>query len=277
MAIRRKPRARRRFPLQKSLFVLPNLVTLSSVFCGLYSIVLASHATEPADFHRAALLVVFAMFFDMLDGRVARLTRTQSSFGLQLDSLADVVSFGVAPALLVYELCLSTLGLTGLIGAFVFLGCGAIRLARFNVLATAADGSPAKPSKYMVGLPIPGAAGILVSLVVASPALTELVGAGQHAAFMFGATLLLSLLMVSTLPFRSFKDLKLNVRTLLAALVVVGTGLYVSTRWGMAILLIWLLGAYVLLGILEGMLSVVRRVQQRGSQRDSTAPPAPLD
>jgi CDP-diacylglycerol--serine O-phosphatidyltransferase len=277
MLTRRRPRARRRFPLQKSLFVLPNLVTLSSVFCGLYAIVIASHATEAADFHRAALLVVFAMFFDMLDGRVARLTRTQSAFGLQLDSLADVVSFGVAPALLVYELCLSTLGVTGLIGAFVFLGCGAIRLARFNVLATASDGTPAKPSKYMVGLPIPGAAGILVSLVVASPALRLLVGADRHAAFMLGATFVLSLLMVSTLPFRSFKDLKLNVRTLCAAFVVVGTGIYVSTRWGMALLLIWLLGAYVLLGIFEWMLSVVRRVQQRGPSRDSAPPPAPLD
>jgi CDP-diacylglycerol--serine O-phosphatidyltransferase len=215
------------------------------------------------------------MFFDMLDGRVARLTRTQSAFGLQLDSLADVVSFGVAPALLVYQLCLSELGVTGMVGAFVFLGCGAIRLARFNLLATATDGTPAKPSKYMVGLPIPGAAGILVSLVVASPGLVELLGSARHATLMFGATLLLSALMVSTLPFRSFKDLRLNFRTLATAAAVVGSGLYVSSRLGLPFLLIWLLGAYVALGIVEWVIAFVRRLRRQGAARDSSAPPAP--
>ena len=96
-------RRRRRPNLRRSLFLLPNLITLSSLFCGLYAIVVASRAEQPASFDRAALLIVFALFFDMLDGRVARLTKTQSSFGLQFDSLCDVVSFGVAPAVLVYR------------------------------------------------------------------------------------------------------------------------------------------------------------------------------
>ena len=87
-------RARKRLNLRKTLFVLPSLITLSSVFCGFYAIVVSAGAREPSDFNRAALLIIFAMFFDGLDGRVARMTRTQSAFGLQLDSLADVVSFG---------------------------------------------------------------------------------------------------------------------------------------------------------------------------------------
>src|SRR5262245_60993817 len=92
--------ARRKFDLKRTLFLLPNLITLSAIFCGFDAIRLAAAPEEPADFYRAALLIVFAMFFDMLDGRVARMTKTQSSFGLQIDSLADVVNFGVAPAIL---------------------------------------------------------------------------------------------------------------------------------------------------------------------------------
>src|SRR5579862_6835055 len=98
---------RKRFPrrvdLKRTLFLLPNLITLSSIFCGFDSIRLSAGAGSEDDFYRAALLIIFAMFFDMLDGRVARMTKTQSAFGLQIDSLADVVSFGVAPAMLVYR------------------------------------------------------------------------------------------------------------------------------------------------------------------------------
>ena len=137
--------------LRKSLFILPNLFTLSSVLCGYYAILTATKPEVSADdFYRASLLVIFAMFFDSLDGRVARMTKTQSAFGLQIDSLADVVSFGVAPALLVYQWSLHSLGTMGLIGAFLFVACGAIRLARFNVLSMGENGQPAKPSKYIL-------------------------------------------------------------------------------------------------------------------------------
>ncbi len=156
-------RSQRRFDLKKTLFLLPNLITLSSIFCGFDAIRVSATATgNEDDYYRAALLIVFAMFFDTLDGRVARMTKTQSAFGLQIDSLADVVSFGVAPSMLVYQWTLHRLGLTGVIGAFIFTACGAVRLARFNVLSMGEQGKPTKPSKYIVGLPIPGAAGILV-------------------------------------------------------------------------------------------------------------------
>src|SRR5579883_3471026 len=99
----RVPHPRRKLDLRKTLFLLPNIITLSSVFCGFDSIRISASAASDDDFYRASLLLVFALFFDMLDGRVARLTKTQSAFGLQIDSLADVISFGVAPAILVYK------------------------------------------------------------------------------------------------------------------------------------------------------------------------------
>src|SRR5262245_28629337 len=174
-------RKRRRFELKRTLILLPNLITLSSIFCGFDSIRLSAMADNEDDFYRAALLIIFAMFFDTLDGRVARLTKTQSAFGLQIDSLADVVSFGVAPALLVYRWTLHHCNLAGLIAAFVFTACGAVRLARFNVLSMGEQGAPAKPSKYIVGLPTPGAAGILVSIVLANHAAAGAMGRQEYA------------------------------------------------------------------------------------------------
>ena len=106
------------------------------------------------------------MFFDGFDGRVARLTKTQSQFGVELDSLADVISFGVAPAMLVYKWALAPLGFVGLFVSFVFAACGALRLARFNVLAPAHATTAAAP-RFFVGLPIPLAAGMIVSMVIA--------------------------------------------------------------------------------------------------------------
>jgi CDP-diacylglycerol--serine O-phosphatidyltransferase len=274
---RRRLRLRaRHFPLKRSLFLLPNLITLSSVFCGFYSIVLSATARGDAEFHRAALLIVFALFFDTMDGRVARLTKTQSSFGLQLDSLADVVSFGVAPGVLVYQRNLESFGLGGLLGAFAFVACGAVRLARFNVLSMDASGTPTKPSKYIVGLPIPGAAGILVSLVVASDALQGTIGPRAYGQVLLGATLGLGALMVSTVRFRSFKDLKLNLRSVVVGLCI-GSSALISTQLEPAFALVWLLGAYVLLGLFEWLVGLFTRLRTRPVEQDSTSPPRPLE
>src|SRR5258708_25141661 len=119
--------------LRKLMFVLPNLFTLSSIFCGFYAITLCAGEASPSQLYQAALAIFFAMFFDGFDGRVARLTKTQSDFGIELDSLADVISFGAAPALLVYKWALLPLGFVGVFLAFVFVACGALRLARFNL------------------------------------------------------------------------------------------------------------------------------------------------
>src|SRR5207302_8350515 len=106
--------------------------------------------------------IFFGNFFDAFDGRVARLTRTQSDFGVELDSLADVISFGVAPAILVYKWALAGLGIGGIVISSIYAACGAIRLARFNVLAHSESGT----QRYFVGLPIPLAAGMLVAVVI---------------------------------------------------------------------------------------------------------------
>jgi len=265
----------RHFPLKRSLFVLPNLITLSSVFCGFYSIALSATARADTEFHRAALLIVFALLFDTMDGRVARLTKTQSAFGLQFDSLADVVSFGVAPAVLVYQRSLGQLGFGGVLAAFAFAACGAIRLARFNVLSMDTSGAPTKPSKYIVGLPIPGAAGILVALIVAGDALQDALGARGYGQVLLGVTLGLGALMVSTIRFRSFKDLKLNVRSVMLVALCIGSSVVVSTQLEPAFVLVWLLGAYVLLGLLEWAFGVLARLRARATRDNPTAPPRP--
>jgi CDP-diacylglycerol--serine O-phosphatidyltransferase len=266
------PRRRRQINLRKSLFVLPSLITLSSVFCGFDAIRIAATSTGPDDFYKASLLIVFAMFFDMLDGRVARMTKTQSAFGLQIDSLADIVSFGVAPAIVVYQWSLKNYPTAGLLASFAFVACGAIRLARFNVLSMGESGKPSKPGKYIVGLPIPGAAGILISIVVANHAAGSTLADPTWSWAVLGLTLLLAFLMVSTIPFRSFKDIKLNVWTALLVLFVIGSSAIVWSRFKPAFVLVWLLGVYVVIGIIEGIVSIPRRLRAR---RDPEVPPAP--
>ncbi len=135
------------------LYLLPNLLTTGNLFFGFYSIV----STIRGDFERAAWAVFLSMLMDILDGRVARITRTTSDFGLNYDSLADLVSFGVAPALLVYRWTLLPFGRVGWLLAFLFIACGALRLARFNVTVTTQKGGD------FTGLPIPAAAGLMAS------------------------------------------------------------------------------------------------------------------
>jgi CDP-diacylglycerol---serine O-phosphatidyltransferase len=260
---------RRRFDLRKALFLLPNMITLSSIFCGFDSIRLSASATREDDYYLAALLIVFAMFFDILDGRVARATKTQSAFGLQIDSLADVVSFGAAPAMLVYQWTLHRLDRgpipIGLIGSFIFIACGAIRLARFNVLSMGEQGKPSKPGKYIVGLPIPGAAGILVSIIVANHSAAGVLGGVEYVWPLLFVTLGLSFLMVSSIRFRSFKDVRLNARTVLFVAFAVGSSAVISYKLKPQFVLVWLLGFYILLGIIESLWQLPGRMRERAA------------
>jgi CDP-diacylglycerol--serine O-phosphatidyltransferase len=253
-----------RINLRKVLFILPNLFTLSSIFCGFYAIVLCGQNPTAEELYRASLLIIFAMFFDIVDGRVARLTRTQSAFGMEIDSLADVVSFGVAPALLVYTWSLSALGNFGIFACFSYVACGAIRLARFNVLSTDTTGRPKKPSKYILGLPIPGAAGVLVSLVAANHAVDgEL--AVRHVPI---AVVMCSLafFMVSTIKFRSFKDLRLSWRTAALVLLAVSTGVMMAVKLHVAFALGWMLTSYVAIGLFETLVGLARRLRGTNSE-----------
>lgn len=246
-----------RVNLRKSLFILPNLFTLSSVFCGFYAAVLCAQGANDDDFYRASVLIIFSMFFDTMDGRVARMTRTQSAFGLQLDSLADVVAFGVAPALLVYNWALRPLGMLGIAAGFSFLAAGAVRLARFNVLATGTDGAPKKPDKYILGLPIPGAAGILVSIVAANHAVSGSLASSPMTILI--VVIALAFFMVSTVRFRSFKDLRLNWLSVSLVGFALGTSVVLALQWHIAFALGWLLVSYVAIGVIESILGMARK------------------
>ena len=255
------PRRRRlrRFDLKKAMFILPNLFTVSSIFCGFYGAVTAAGATGEeagADLYRACLAVLFAMVFDSVDGRVARLTRTQSDFGVQMDSLADVISFGAAPALIAWHWGLQSYGTVGLLVCFVYTACGAIRLARFNVMAAASHG----PSAYFLGLPIPAAAGLLVAVIIASiqsgaPALD---GEAQWAPVMMVA---LGLLMVSNVRFRTFKATRMTRRTFAALMGVFAATVLIAIRVRPSFAIVSLMAAYLGFGLVEETIRQVRRLR----------------
>jgi CDP-diacylglycerol--serine O-phosphatidyltransferase len=190
------PKAR----MKKGIYVLPNLFTSASLFCGFYSII----ASFKEYFLSSAMAILIAAVFDGLDGRIARLTRTTSKFGAEYDSLADVISFGVAPSLLIYSWSLAIFGKWGWIAAFLFVLCGALRLARYNIQIGIIE------SSVFNGLPIPAAAAVVATTVI----FFDYVGVEGHfysvLTFMF--VVFLSFLMVSSIKYYSFKDMKLLAR-----------------------------------------------------------------
>ena len=245
--------------LRKAMFVLPNLFTVSSILLGFYALTLCAGDATPIELYQAALAIIFAMFFDAFDGRVARMTKTQSDFGVQLDSLADVISFGAAPALLVYKWALAPLGFLGLFVSFAYAACGALRLARFNVLAARGDKGS---SRFFVGLPIPLAAGTITALVIAH---YKEFGAATDAATRLPVALVvvfLSFLMVSTIRYRTFKDVHLSRRslTVFTALVAVGVAVGVTTR--ASFVLVVYAAAYLALGIAESIFEKARTLDR---------------
>lgn len=183
--------------MKRGIFILPSLLTLTSIFFSFYSIILSMEK----QFLLAAALILVAGFFDGIDGKVARLTKTTTKFGVELDSLADVISFGVAPALLMYSWALEPYGRLGWVSAFVFVTCGALRLARFNVQSVNPD------QKKFNGLPIPAAAGMLATTVVFMEHMQ--INPMDYKMLLLVATLILAFLMVSTVKFHAFKDLTL--------------------------------------------------------------------
>lgn len=249
---------------RKTYYILPNLFTLSSVFCGFISISLSSSGQEGGDLYQAALAICFGFFFDTADGRVARLTKTQTDLGRDLDSLADLVTFGVAPALLVYKWGLTSFGRTGIFIAGLFACAGAMRLARFNVLSRREEASGQKqPGKYTLGLSIPAAASVLVLLVIVAHS------AGQYRRISEGAVagvvLVLSYLMVSRIRFRSFKDVRLTKKTVGLLLLVAGCWVVVAMKGvDKAFIFLVLITAYIILGVTETVILMKRHfVEQR--------------
>ena len=237
--------------LSKSKYLLPNLLTLSSVFCGVSSIYLASTAQSAGQLKLAAWLIVAAMLCDLFDGRVARLTNAQSEFGVQMDSLADAVSFGVAPGLLLFSWGLQPLGMLGVFFGFVFAACAIMRLARFNVTSKADGGK----SKYFEGLPTPLAAGAVVSVVMAHLSVTGHTRAGAYWN-VAAMSVLLGGLMVSNVRYRTFKDFNVRGRggAALAGLLVLVATVSVVARPSVAFVTIMVL--YIIVGLGGGLVDL---------------------
>lgn len=239
------------------------MITLASLFCGFNAmrILWVGHADAAPT---ASLFLLFAILLDLLDGRVARLTHTESAFGLQLDSLVDLVSFGVAPAFLMYTWVFHRVETLGILTSFVFLACAAARLARFNVLSSSDDGKPLKPSKYITGLPVPPACGLLVSLVITDAVLDGRLAQPQYTGFLVAIAWILAFLMVSNVRFRSFKDLKLTRTSVLVTLFAITSSAIVWQRVAPAFVLTWLALIYISLGICEWIRAVPQRFRDRG-------------
>lgn len=185
-------------PRRKGIYILPNLFTLAALFSGFYAIVMAMNGR----FENAAYGIFIAAVLDSLDGRVARMTNTQSAFGEQMDSLSDMVSFGAAPALIVYEWALKGLGKLGWIAAFVYCAGAALRLARFNTNIAVVD------KRFFQGLPSPAAAAVLIGFiwVMDDYGYKNVSTLPWLAWCAFGVTLYAGLTMVTNVPFYSFKD-----------------------------------------------------------------------
>lgn len=193
----------------RGIYLLPNLFTTAALFAGFYAIVAAMNGQYVA----APVAIFIAMVLDGLDGRVARMTNTQSAFGAEYDSLSDMVSFGLAPALVVYSWALESLGKVGWLAAFIYAAAAALRLARFNTQVHVAD------KRYFQGLASPAAAAIVAGLVWISH---DLGVAGESMRWVaFGVTVAAGLLMVSNIRYHSFKGLDLRGKVPFVAILVV--------------------------------------------------------
>lgn len=276
LRVGREPDAPQRRGVKKGLYLIPSLFTAVNIFAGFYSVMAsirgfqlvgiggeANLLAAAGYFNYAAMAIGWALLFDTLDGRIARLTKTTTEIGIQLDSIADVVSFGLAPAVLAFvwgygPTLQEGSGIHKLAWflSFMYLMCGGFRLARFNVQASRprllSEGTPKVDKKSFIGLPIPVAGAMIAAIVHFAP--TPLIQYEPRRAQIFGGLMMalvgfLSLIMVSTLKFSSFKTVGTRVRStrLVILGVAMGTLIYLYSRWVLLIL--------VTLYIIHGLLS----------------------
>jgi CDP-diacylglycerol--serine O-phosphatidyltransferase len=206
-------------PRRKGIYILPNLFTLAALFGGFYAVVMAMNG----QFTLAAYGIFVAAVLDSLDGRVARMTNTQSAFGEQMDSLSDMVSFGAAPALIVYEWALKGLGKLGWIAAFIYCSGAALRLARFNTNIAVVD------KRFFQGLPSPAAAALIVGFiwVMDDAGFADVWLLDWMKWSTFGLTLYAGLTMVTNIPFYSFKDISFKRTVPFIVIVAIALGIAV--------------------------------------------------
>ena len=246
------PKRRR---LGRGVFLLPSLFTVGNIFCGYFAII----STMNGQYDYAAVAIGIAILMDMLDGRIARLTKSATGFGLQLDSLADVISFGIAPSILVFVWGLTAINhRLGWIAAFTFTICGAMRLARFNVQT--------ERFKYFVGLPIPASGGTIAAVV---HFFVEPVESPFAAGAMVVLVFLLSFLMISKVRYPSLKHLTLGKKshlTVLAIALLVAL-IWNYSRWALLIIAI----TYTLSGPVNRLYSILRHRKPQHDVRLSSA------
>lgn len=232
--------------MKRGIYLLPNILTTFGLFSGFFAIILATKG----QYAESAIAIFIAMLWDGLDGRVARLTNTQSEFGEQYDSMADMVSFGVAPALLMYFYLFEGLGKIGWIGAFVYVAAGSLRLARFNTQIGVQD------KRYFQGLPSPAAAALIAGLVWAKEMMGPSVYDDQF--LIIGSWIILvsaGILMVSNIRYYSFKEINFKGRSSFKLLLLATLIMIVVSLWPSAILFIFFF-VYTLSGLVLTMIEV---------------------
>ncbi|MFN6202777.1 MAG: CDP-diacylglycerol--serine O-phosphatidyltransferase [Acidobacteriota bacterium] len=264
-----------RVGIRRGIYIIPSLFTIGNILCGFYALINALKGspaqvmgeTEQAVslFNQAAIALAVSWLLDNLDGRIARLTNTTSEFGVELDSIADFLSFGIAPAVLAYTWGYgATPGLEKISWAvsFFFLICGALRLARFNVVARTTSEAPGRADKrFFVGLPTPGAAGLVASVIHFFPIPFQALQPGQR--YLFSSLLLvvmslMALLMVSTIRYSKYIDVGARVRHPFVTLPLISlfvAGMWFYSRWMMLILA----GTYVIHGPLVRLFGLLPR------------------
>ena len=289
---------------RKGVYVIPSLLTTANIFCGFYSVMASlagSQAFSIGDtavaeewFNRAAISIGIAALFDLLDGRIARMTNTASEFGIELDSIADIVSFGVAPAVLTYSWGygqIPSLNKLAWAASFLFLICGALRLARYNVQARQPNPNlpPKNPKekKAFVGMPIPAGAYLIASIVHfwPSPLPTAAgfslpfgdnplhVGSGAFGTALVVLVICLAFLMVSTIRYSSLKKIGAghqHPRVVILALVLLGLSIFLYSKWSLLLLSV----VYASHGVVLKLWSYVRPKRASADVELSRGPPS---
>jgi CDP-diacylglycerol--serine O-phosphatidyltransferase len=233
-------------PFEKGIYLLPNIMTTTALFAGFYAVI----AGMNGQFELGAIAIFIAMVFDGLDGRIARMTNSSSAFGAEYDSLADMVSFGLAPALLMYQWALNDFGKFGWIVAFIYTVAAALRLARFNTQVGIAD------KRYFQGLPSPVAAALLASFVWLIETNNIDTGLESFLALIF--TLITGVMMVSNIRFESFKEFNLKNKVPFVTLLVVVLVLSIIALKPAMILFILVFG-YILYGVIMTLVLLQRK------------------
>ena len=238
----------------RGIYLLPNLLTVGTMFAGFYAIVAAMKGRYEA----AAMAIFVAFIMDGLDGRIARLLHVQSEFGAQLDSLSDMIGFGISPALVIYSWSLASIGKAGWLAAFIYAACTALRLARFNIQIKKVDKS------YFQGLPTPPAAALVASIIWVCSTYNVI---GESTALpMTIVVVLLGLLEVSKIRYRSFKDINLHNRVPFVVILSIVFILAFIAFDPPDILLI-LSFLYVIFGPIETLWSLHRRRQKKRNSK----------